>query len=201
MGEKDSRWKQVNNYNYYRDQCRYLYVFPEYVNGLVSLIGAMTLVGATLQAARELEARGRVGPGAAVVLGVVAASSAGVVVYEGMRYEEQNQFGWLVFVPVALLLTYEGRLAVLEMEARSQGGPSPRRRKIRHLDVWLPQLAMALVEATLCVLDLVVAVVTLRAVLGYFQIFNSGHQKNFEDQPLGKLLSYPQDIIEQWAMS
>ena len=124
---------------------------------------------------------------------VATLSVIGIIYNTAGGYTEAHRYNYLALALAVPLLFGVGSVAAGEMQP---GVESSKKRKIRHSDVWLPQVAMTIIQAARNGVRLMLTLAGFRRVLKHFSIFRDEHQSSFNNYFFGRFVSYEPDSTD-----
>ena len=143
-----------------------------------------------------------------VITGVISVFGLTCVIYDGTKlkykldYEEYKDYNidynisgqksfWAncsIAALAVVVLVLVSCLTISRTSREVQTNESKKRRKIRHCDIWLPQIVMTLVEVVVNVFSLTAVLGGCFAVLRYYNICSEYNEAGFKKILFGKVL-------------
>ena len=118
-------------------------------------------------------------------------------------YEYSAWSAYLVAALALVVFVIQAVFVVLEMDKRAREGQQlqpEKRKKIRHCDVWGPQVVMTLVEAVVNIVRFLLTLTGVLIVLQQFNIFEEQHMRRLSMFFFGKMISDMIRSIESYKI-
>ena len=97
------------------------------------------------------------------------------IMMSSLNYTKTSKHSWGIIIPILLVFGSKFVTVVNEMNHKSNNEKPPKRKKIRHADVWGPQIVMTLIEAIINVFTFVIMMADCMKVLKHFTVMHDIH--------------------------